>query len=101
MRRGVHVHVVHVYTCPPPSGVVLRIRIVTPKDALRSELLFVISRGLHDISICALARGARQSLGPVWAWGRKAVPGMWANLEDVWCSREEVQLYHQDKTKSL
>ena len=66
----------------------MRIRMVTPKVVLNAELLFVISRGVHDIPICALARGARQSLGPVWAWGRKAVPGMWANLEDVWCSRE-------------
>ena len=61
---------------------------VTPKVVLNAELLFVVSRGLHDIPICALARGARQWFGPVWAWGRKAVPGMWANLEDVWCSRE-------------
>ena len=56
------------------------IRVVTPMFMLWVELLFVISRGMHDIPICALARGARQSLGPVWAWGRKAVPGMWANL---------------------
>ena len=75
---------------PVPNGVVLRIRIVTPKDALRSELLSVISKGLHAIAYRSVhARGARvEALVQYLARGRRAFRAC-AHLHLVWfiCAR--------------